>query len=82
KRPTLYWKGSQRSSQSPEFVVREQLHDREKPHKCLKCGKNFRRSFHLIRHQMIHTGERPCECLECGKGFSESSNLIVHQRTH
>ncbi|NWU43694.1 ZN347 protein, partial [Hylia prasina] len=50
-------------SQSSDLVV----HDGEKLHKCLECGKSFRRSFHLIRHQMIHTGERPCKCPECGK---------------
>ncbi|NXA68114.1 ZN397 protein, partial [Mohoua ochrocephala] len=56
-----------RSSQSLDLVVQQQLHDREKPHKCLECGKSFNWSSHLIRHQMIHTGERPYECGECEK---------------
>ncbi|NXQ58028.1 ZN347 protein, partial [Anthoscopus minutus] len=55
-----------------------QLHDEEKPHKCLECGKSFRKSSHLTRHVMVHTGERPYKCGECGRAFRASSNLIRH----
>ncbi|NXX69840.1 ZN586 protein, partial [Spizella passerina] len=58
------------------LVVPEQLHDGEKPHKCLECGKSFRQSSILISHHVIHTREWPCECGECGKGFSCRSNLV------
>ncbi|NXB06050.1 ZSC30 protein, partial [Cnemophilus loriae] len=53
------WEGSQRSGWSSDLVVHEQLHEGEKPHQCLECGKSFRGNSRLIRHQMIHTGERP-----------------------
>ncbi|NXB38990.1 ZN267 protein, partial [Eulacestoma nigropectus] len=53
-------------SQSSNLVVQEQLRDREKPYKCLECGKSFRTSSHLLCHQRIHTGERPYKCGECG----------------
>ncbi|NXE44401.1 ZNF24 protein, partial [Ptilorrhoa leucosticta] len=54
-------------SRSSDLVVQQQLHDGEKPHKCLECGKSFSWRSRLLHHQMIHTGERPYECPECGK---------------
>ncbi|KAL9820787.1 uncharacterized protein GJ701_017438 isoform 1-T1 [Geothlypis trichas] len=81
-RSTLSQEGGQSFSQSSELVTQEQLHDGEKPHKCLECGKSFSRSSTLIRHQMIHTREWPYECGECGKGFSYRSTLMTHLRIH
>ncbi|NXB11629.1 ZKSC1 protein, partial [Cnemophilus loriae] len=52
---------------SSNLVVHDQLHDGEKPHKCLECGKSFSWSSSLICHQRIHTGEWLYECGKCGK---------------
>ncbi|NXP01700.1 ZFP1 protein, partial [Certhia brachydactyla] len=52
---------------SSELVVPEQLPGREKPHKCMECGKRFNYCSTLRFHLWVHAGERPYECGECGK---------------
>ncbi|NXE44324.1 ZN606 protein, partial [Ptilorrhoa leucosticta] len=49
---------SRRSSWNSELVVREQFYAKRKPCKCLKCGKSFSWSSHLIHYQNTHTGEK------------------------
>ncbi|NXP59917.1 ZN180 protein, partial [Chloropsis cyanopogon] len=58
ERPTL----GQGGAWSSKLGLHEQLHDGEKPHKCLECGKNFSKCSYLINHWRIHIEEWPYEC--------------------
>ncbi|NXM14303.1 ZN239 protein, partial [Ploceus nigricollis] len=44
---------------SSELVVPEQFHGREKPYKCLKCGKSFSPCSSLLIHLWVHVGGTP-----------------------
>ncbi|NXA79108.1 ZSCA2 protein, partial [Thryothorus ludovicianus] len=71
--PTLCQKYSQSFSQGSDLVTHDQLHDREKPHKCLVFGD-------------LSAPPIPCSNgllhLECEKSFSWSSHMICHQKIH
>ncbi|NWR51278.1 ZN398 protein, partial [Regulus satrapa] len=56
----------------------------ERPYKCSKCDKTYRRKDYLLNHQRRHTGERLFQCPLCSKRFSFSGkkSLRIHQRSH
>uniref|UniRef100_A0A8C6VMH2 Zinc finger protein 574 n=1 Tax=Naja naja TaxID=35670 RepID=A0A8C6VMH2_NAJNA len=57
-------------------------HKMERRHKCLTCGKMFKKKSHMRNHLLTHTGERPYHCKECGKSFNSPANLQRHRLTH
>jgi len=58
------------------------LQERENPHQCNICGKQFDNPSRLIEHELTHTGEMPFQCLTCGEKFSYTESLSRHMRTH
>ncbi|XP_032064363.1 zinc finger protein 845-like [Thamnophis elegans] len=64
------------------LTSQEAIDTKEKPYKCLECGKCFRTRWHLTSHERIHTGEKLYKCMECGKTFAHNNTLTIHKRIH
>lgn len=64
------------------FHVRRYIHSKEKPFKCLECGKGFCQSRTLAVHKILHLEESPHKCPVCSRSFNQRSNLKTHLLTH
>ncbi|KAL6442982.1 hypothetical protein ACFW04_002762 [Cataglyphis niger] len=60
------------------------LHIDERSYFCdwENCGKSFKRSDELRRHERIHTGEITHTCHTCEKKFMRSDHFKKHIKTH
>ena len=47
-----------------------------------QCGKSFKSSYLLKRHQLVHTSIKQFECLQCHKSFAFKQYLKEHSYTH
>lgn len=68
--------------QEEDLAAQQQVHDEDKPHQCIQCGKRFLKQAKLRIHLRVHTGEKPYHCSQCGKHFSQAVNLKKHHVTH
>lgn len=62
--------------------IRRYIHSKEKPFKCLECGKGFCQSRTLAVHKILHLEESPHKCPVCNRSFNQRSNLKTHLLTH
>lgn len=58
------------------------IHSKEKPFKCIECGKGFCQSRTLAVHKILHMEESPHKCVVCNRSFNQRSNLKTHLLTH
>nr|CAD7267315.1 unnamed protein product [Timema shepardi] len=70
------------SSSNKSTLVKQEIFNQQKPHKCESCGKGFITPSKLERHNLIHSGEKPHRCEECGRCFSQVSHLRGHLLVH
>lgn len=58
------------------------VHNKQKPHACIVCGKSFALRGNLNVHLRLHTGQTPFHCSVCPKKFYDSNGLKRHRQMH
>ena len=49
-------------------------------HTCRQCGRQFRTTSNLRRHERLHSGQKPFQCKFCGRSFAAKYNKDRHER--
>lgn len=57
-------------------------HGKERPFKCLRCGKCYLTSVHLKKHMAEHVGGKQFACKFCERKFSVKGSLGKHEFLH
>ncbi|KAF5291707.1 hypothetical protein FQR65_LT11400 [Abscondita terminalis] len=65
-------------------VIKGQTDEKQKPYKCIDCGKSFSQLRNYKYHRSIHEGtkEFSARCQECGKIFNDKGYLSSHMKIH
>ena len=58
------------------------FHDGNKPYKCEKCGKKFKKEDLFNIHVTKHEGNKPHKCKLCPKQFNHKTDLSRHYYLH
>ncbi|XP_067635461.1 zinc finger protein 91-like [Eurosta solidaginis] len=58
------------------------IRDKNYQYPCDICGKHFKTTWDLDRHERSHSGEKPHKCDFCEKGFAQAEHLREHMHTH
>ncbi|XP_062563344.1 zinc finger protein 311-like [Armigeres subalbatus] len=63
-----------------DFIRHEQSHEKEK-FSCETCGKTYKTSVQLTKHERVHTEEKPYDCPACGMMFGSPASVTRHKKT-
>ncbi|XP_019741726.1 zinc finger protein 1035 isoform X2 [Hippocampus comes] len=57
----------------------ERCHKGERPYRCLKCGRGFKKRVYLMSHKVVHQN---VQCTLCRKILPNARNLVHHVKLH
>nr|XP_046155181.1 zinc finger protein 2-like isoform X3 [Oncorhynchus gorbuscha] len=73
---------SAKSSSAKSSLVKSSSAKRINNNTCKQCGKGFRCTTDLKRHQSVHTNVQPFRCNQCEKRFKSERYLQLHKKSH